>query len=46
MLDHTGNQFWWKWNYVPWETPPCLKSATNRVDREVLEMLIRKVQEA
>jgi hypothetical protein len=46
MLDHMGNQFWWKWNYVPWEAPPCLKRATNRVDREVLEMLMRKVQEA
>lgn len=46
MLDHNGNRIWWKWNYIPWETPPCLNRATNRVDREVLDMLRRKVREA
>jgi hypothetical protein len=46
MLDDQGNQFWRKWDYVPWEMPPCPSLATNRVDREVLHMLSLKVREA
>ena len=41
--DHEGNQIWRKSRYVPWQLPPSPSLATNRVDREFLELLNCKV---
>lgn len=45
MRDRAGALLWGKGHYLPWTRPPDPSRATNRVDREVLEILTRKVTE-
>ena len=45
ILDREGNQIWRKSGYEPWQPPPSPRHATNRVDREFLELLNCKVSE-
>ena len=44
IRDKNDNIIWGKWRYQPWNLPPDISQATNRVDKEVLATLAEYIK--
>jgi hypothetical protein len=44
IKDKFGKIIWGKWRYQPWKMPPAFSQATNKVDKDVLKMLLNFIE--